>query len=128
MTDHTHPLLAGVRYDAAGLVPVITQDYRTGEVMMMAWMNHASLAETLATGRLCYWSRSRQEFWRKGDTSGHVQTLVEMRLDCDGDTILALIEQTGAACHTGASNCFYRAAQDGALVDVPPARFGALQK
>jgi phosphoribosyl-AMP cyclohydrolase len=123
-----HPLLDGVRFDAAGLVPVITQDHRTGEVMMMAWMNRASLVETLKTGRLCYWSRSRQELWRKGDTSGHVQHLIEMRLDCDGDTLLALIEQTGAACHTGASNCFYRVARDGSLVDVPPARFGAQQR
>lgn len=128
MTDDMHPLLDGVRFDAAGLIPVITQDHRTGEVMMMAWMNRASLIETLKTGRLCYWSRSRQELWRKGDTSGHVQHLIEMRLDCDGDALLALIEQTGAACHTGASNCFYRAPRDGGLVDVPPARFGALQR
>jgi len=127
MADQAKTLLDGVRFDAAGLVPVITQEHRTGEVMMMAWMNRESLEETMKTGRLCYWSRSRQELWRKGETSGHVQKLVEMRMDCDGDTLLALIEQTGAACHTGASNCFYQAAADGALIDVPPARFGAMQ-
>ena len=127
MADEAKTLLDAVRFDAAGLVPVITQEHRTGEVMMMAWMNRESLEETMKTGRLCYWSRSRQELWRKGETSGHVQKLIEMRVDCDGDTLLALIEQTGAACHTGASNCFYRAATGDALVDVIPARFGAMQ-
>jgi phosphoribosyl-AMP cyclohydrolase len=127
MADEANTLVDAVRFDAAGLVPVITQEHRTGEVMMMAWMNRESLVETMKTGRLCYWSRSRQELWRKGDTSGHVQKLVEMRVDCDGDTLLALIEQTGAACHTGASNCFYRAAAGETLVVVTPARFGAMQ-
>jgi len=75
---------------------------------MLAWMNRESLAETLRTGRVCYWSRSRREFWRKGDTSGHIQQLVEARLDCDGDTVLLVVDQTGAACHTGRRTCFYR--------------------
>ncbi|MGC8469670.1 MAG: phosphoribosyl-AMP cyclohydrolase [Acetobacteraceae bacterium] len=99
-----------IRFDAAGLVPVIAQDAGDGTVLMLAWMNRAAVAETLATGRVCYWSRSRRALWRKGETSGHVQRLVEMRLDCDGDTLLLLVEQTGPACHTGHRSCFYRAA------------------
>lgn len=102
-------LLEAVRYDAHGLVACIAQQHDTGEVLMMAWMNRAALAETLATGRVCYWSRSRQALWRKGETSGQVQRLVDIRLDCDGDTLLALVEQTGVACHTGRRSCFYRA-------------------
>ncbi|MEM1048279.1 MAG: phosphoribosyl-AMP cyclohydrolase [Pseudomonadota bacterium] len=99
--------LSRVRFNADGLVPAIAQQRDTGEVLMMAWMSADSLAETLRTGRVCYWSRSRQEFWRKGDTSGHVQHLVEARLDCDGDTILLVVDQTGAACHTGRRTCFF---------------------
>ncbi len=99
--------LSRVRFNADGLVPAIAQQKDTGEVLMMAWMSADSLAETLRTGRVCYWSRSRQEFWRKGDTSGHVQHLVEARLDCDGDTILLVVDQTGAACHTGRRTCFF---------------------
>ena len=102
-------LLDAVRYDAHGLVACIAQQHDTGEVLMMAWMNRAALAETLATGRVCYWSRSRQALWRKGETSGQVQHLVDIRLDCDGDALLALVEQTGVACHTGRRSCFYRA-------------------
>jgi phosphoribosyl-AMP cyclohydrolase len=97
-----------VRFNAQGLVPVIAQQHDTGEVLMMAWMNAASLAETLATGQVCYWSRSRQSLWRKGETSGHRQRLVECRLDCDGDALLLLVEQQGPACHTGARSCFFR--------------------
>ena len=100
--------LDDVRFNEAGLVPAVAQSYDTGEVLMMAWMNRETLAETLRTGRACYWSRSRQAYWRKGDTSGHIQQVRECRLDCDGDTILLLIEQTGAACHTGARSCFFR--------------------
>ena len=81
---------------------------------MLAWMNREAVAETLATGRVCYWSRSRGALWRKGETSGQVQRLVELRVDCDGDTLLLLVEQTGVACHTGRRTCFYRAARDGA--------------
>jgi phosphoribosyl-AMP cyclohydrolase len=116
-------ILDAVAFDERGLVAVIAQEHRTGEVLMMAWMNRDALAETLATGRVCYWSRSRRALWRKGETSGHVQRLVELRVDCDGDTLLALVEQTGPACHTGASDCFYRAARGGSLVEVAPARF-----
>lgn len=100
--------LEAVTFDARGLVPAVAQQYDTGEVLMVAWMNAASLAETLATGRVTYWSRSRGELWRKGDTSGHVQRLVDLRVDCDGDTLLVLVDQTGPACHTGRRSCFYR--------------------
>ncbi len=107
-----------IRFDAAGLVPAIAQQHDTGEVLMVAWMNAAALAETLATGRVCYWSRSRQALWRKGETSGQAQRLVELRLDCDGDTLLLLVDQVGAACHTGQRSCFFRAVRDGALVEI----------
>ncbi len=107
-----HPDLP-IRYDADGLVPAIAQQHDTGEVLMMAWMNAASVAETLETGRVCYWSRSRKAFWRKGETSGQVQSLVELRIDCDGDTLLLLVDQVGAACHTGQRSCFHRAVREG---------------
>lgn len=97
-----------VRYNAAGLVPVIAQQFNTREVLMMAWMNETALKETLFSKRMCYFSRSRQTLWRKGETSGHTQVLKELRIDCDGDTLLALVDQTGAACHTGNRTCFYR--------------------
>jgi phosphoribosyl-AMP cyclohydrolase len=96
-------------YDAAGLIPAVAQQHDTGEVLMVAWMNADSVAQTLAEGRVVYWSRSRQAFWRKGDTSGHVQRLVEMRMDCDRDTLLLLVDQTGPACHTGWRSCFFTA-------------------
>lgn len=98
---------ASLTYDSAGLIPAIAQDEASGEVLMMAWMNAASVAETLETGRVTYWSRSRQELWRKGETSGHVQGLVEMRVDCDRDCLLLLVRQTGPACHTNRRSCFY---------------------
>lgn len=101
-------LLRSVRFNADGLVPVIAQQYDTGEVLMMAWANETALKETLQTRRMCYFSRSRQQLWRKGETSGHTQKLIEIRIDCDGDTLLALIDQTGAACHTNNRSCFYR--------------------
>jgi phosphoribosyl-AMP cyclohydrolase len=100
-------------FDKAGLVPVIAQEAATGEVLMLAWMNAEAVARTLATGRVTYWSRSRQEFWVKGETSGHVQRLVELRLDCDRDALLALVEQEGPACHTGRRSCFYTALRGG---------------
>ena len=109
---------ASLTYDAAGLIPAIAQDHATGEVLMLAWMNPESVARTLATGRVTYWSRSRQAFWAKGETSGHVQELVEMRVDCDGDTLLMKVRQTGPACHTGARSCFFRTVRDGALVEA----------
>ena len=95
------------RFDSKGLIPAIAQQYDTGEVLMMAWMNKESIAESLATGHVCYWSRSRQAFWRKGESSGNVQKLIEMRIDCDGDTLLCKVDQTGPACHTDRTNCFY---------------------
>ncbi len=107
-----------VEFDANGLVPAIAQQHDTGEVLMVAWMNAESLAETLATGQVCYWSRSRRALWRKGETSGQLQRLVELRIDCDGDALLLLVDQTGAACHTGQRSCFYRAVRDGELVEI----------
>ncbi len=107
---------ASLRFDAQGLIPCVAQDHATGEVLMLAWMNEASVAATLATGKVTYWSRSRGEFWVKGATSGHHQRLVELRLDCDRDSLLALVEQTGPACHTGRRSCFYTAVRDGAEV------------
>jgi phosphoribosyl-AMP cyclohydrolase len=100
-------------YDAQGLIPAIAQDHATGEVLMLAWMNAASVERTLTTGRVTYWSRSRAEFWEKGATSGHVQRLVDMRVDCDRDALLLRVEQTGPACHTNRRSCFYTAVRDG---------------
>ena len=105
-------------YDANGLIPVIAQDHGSGEVLMLAWMNAEAVARTLATGRVTYWSRSRSSFWVKGETSGHVQKLVELRLDCDRDCLLALVEQAGPACHTNRRSCFYTALRDGAEVEL----------
>lgn len=105
-------------YDDRGLIPAIAQDDRTGEVLMLAWMNADAVARTLETGRVTYWSRSRQAFWVKGETSGHVQKLVEMRVDCDRDCLLMLIEQTGPACHTNRRTCFYTALRDGAETEL----------
>ena len=104
--------IASLRLDANGLIPAVAQA-RDGAVLMLAWMNAESLAETLATGQVTYWSRSRQEFWRKGDTSGHVQRLIELRVDCDRDCLLLIVDQTGPACHTDRPSCFYTAVRDG---------------
>jgi len=114
----SNSIIDAITFDANGLVPAIAQQHDTGEVLMMAWMTRESVAETLATGRVCYFSRSRGKLWRKGETSGQQQRLVELRLDCDGDTILLLVHQDGVACHTGRRDCFYRAARDGALVEI----------
>jgi len=105
-------------YDARGLIPAIAQDAGSGEVLMLAWMNAEAVAETLATGRVTYWSRSRQSFWRKGETSGHVQRLVELRVDCDRDCLLMLVEQTGPACHTNRRACFFTAIREGREVEI----------
>ncbi|WCQ99967.1 phosphoribosyl-AMP cyclohydrolase [Paracoccus aestuarii] len=107
-----------LKYDAAGLLPAIAQDADSGEVLMMAWMNADAVAQTLRTGRVTYWSRSRQAFWIKGESSGHVQELVEMRVDCDRDCLLVLVRQTGPACHTNRRSCFYTALRDGAEVEI----------
>jgi phosphoribosyl-AMP cyclohydrolase len=120
-------LLALVSFNADGLVPAIAQQHDTGEVLMMAWMNRDAINETLSTGRVCYYSRSRAGLWRKGETSGQVQHLKELRVDCDGDTLLLLVDQKGVACHTGRRSCFYRAARDGTVatileVETPPER------
>ncbi|PTQ67997.1 phosphoribosyl-AMP cyclohydrolase [Celeribacter persicus] len=109
---------AQLKYDEKGLVPAIAQDHATGEILMMAWMNEAAVRKTLETGKVTYWSRSRQAFWIKGETSGHVQTLVDFRFDCDSDCILVLVEQTGPACHTNRRSCFYRAVRDGEAVEL----------
>ena len=109
---------ASLKYDANGLIPAIAQDHRSGEVLMMAWMNAQSLRRTLDSGRVTYWSRSRQTFWAKGETSGHVQKLVELRIDCDRDCLLLLVEQIGPACHTNRRSCFYSALRDDAEVEI----------
>jgi phosphoribosyl-AMP cyclohydrolase len=119
MTGTTHDeLLALVSFNADGLVPAIAQQHDTGEVLMMAWMNRAAIDETLTTGRVCYYSRSRAGLWRKGETSGQIQHLKELRVDCDGDTLLLLVDQTGVACHTGRRSCFYRAAKDDTIATI----------
>lgn len=99
--------IENLTFNAAGLIPVITQCHRSGQVLMQAWMNQLAIERTLATKRMTYWSRSRGDFWIKGETSGHIQVLKAMRFDCDGDAILCLIEQVGPACHTGRESCFY---------------------
>ncbi|CBL45269.1 Phosphoribosyl-AMP cyclohydrolase [gamma proteobacterium HdN1] len=103
----TKEVLDALRFGSDGLLPAIAQQYDTGEVLMMAWMNREALEETLANKQVCYWSRSRQRLWRKGEESRQVQQLVELRTDCDGDTLLLLVDQTGPACHTGRASCFY---------------------
>lgn len=104
------------RYDSNGLIAALAQDHATGEVLMLAWMNAEALKLTLETGQATYWSRSRNKLWRKGEESGHVQRVIETRIDCDQDAVLLRVEQTGAACHTGQRTCFYRVVgADGAL-------------
>ncbi len=105
-------------FDDKGLIPAIAQQESTGEVLMMAWMNSDAVARTLDTGRVTYWSRSRQAFWIKGETSGHTQELVEMRIDCDRDCLLVIVRQSGAACHTMRRTCFYTAVRDGEEVEI----------
>ncbi len=105
-------------YDANGLIPCIAQDHASGEVLMFAWMNAEAVAQSLATGRVTYWSRSRAAFWVKGETSGHVQRLVDLRIDCDRDCLLALVDQTGPACHTNRRSCFFTAIRAGEEVEL----------
>ena len=107
-----------LKFDDKGLIPAIAQDNETGEVLMMAWMNLEAVEKTLGTRRVTYWSRSRQSFWIKGETSGHVQELVDFRFDCDKDCLLVLIRQTGAACHTNRRTCFYTAVRNGEEVEL----------
>ena len=124
--DAVAAVTAALAFNADGLVPAIAQQHDTGEVLMLAWMNRDAVAETLRTGRVCYWSRSRSVLWRKGETSGQVQALVEFRFDCDADTVLLRVDQTGVACHTGRRSCFFNAVRDGRIetiaeVEVDPA-------
>ena len=107
-----------LKFNADGLIPAVAQDATSGEVLMLAWMNAESIEKTLETGQVTYWSRSRQSFWVKGETSGHLQRLVEMRLDCDRDCLLVRVDQTGPACHTGRRSCFYTSVQEGVEVEV----------
>ena len=102
-----------LKFDTNGLIPAIVQEATTGRVLMMAWMNRASLEKTIATGKTHFWSRSRQKFWMKGESSGHTQSVTDIAFDCDGDTLLIQVEQIGAACHEGYKSCFFRSAQDG---------------
>lgn len=113
--------ISALQYNRDGLIPAIAQQHDTGEVLMMAWMNAKSIQETLNTGRVCYWSRSRQKYWRKGEKSGQIQMLKAMRFDCDNDTILLMVDQTGPACHTGRKTCFYKLVQDQkVIIDSKP--------
>lgn len=114
-------LLDHVRWNDAGLIPAIAQDAHTGDVLMLAWMNETALRETLHTGQVCYWSRSRQSYWRKGETSGNRQGLIEARLDCDGDALLLRVEQKGPACHTLRPSCFYfsLSASEATIITAP---------
>jgi phosphoribosyl-AMP cyclohydrolase len=113
-------LLGAIAFDRDGLVPAVAQQHDSGEVLMLAWMNRDALLKTLETGEAHYWSRSRRELWRKGQQSGQRQRLVELRVDCDGDALLLLVDQTGVACHTGRRSCFYRVERSGALETIRP--------
>ena len=114
------PALTAISFNEHGLVPAIAQQHDSGEVLMMAWMNREAVAETLVTGRVCYYSRSRGKLWRKGESSGQQQRLVDLRVDCDGDTVLLMVDQTGVACHTGRRTCFYTAIRADGATEVAP--------
>jgi len=118
-------LWEALRFDDDGLIAAIAQQHETGEVLMLAWMNRESIRETIETGQVCYWSRSRATLWRKGERSGQFQRLVELRVDCDGDALLLMVDQSGVACHTGRRSCFFRALRNGDLatianIEIPP--------
>ena len=114
----TAKVLGAIAFNDDGLVPAIAQQFDSGEVLMMAWMNRDAVAETLKTGQVCYWSRSRGKLWRKGETSGQTQALKDFRWDCDADTLLVLVDQEGVACHTGRRNCFFNAVRDGDMAEI----------
>jgi phosphoribosyl-AMP cyclohydrolase len=118
MARRTAAAIAAIAFNGDGLVPAIAQQHDSGEVLMLAWMNRAAIEETLASGAVCYWSRSRGRLWRKGETSGQTQRLVEFRVDCDGDTVLLLVDQVGVACQTGRRNCFFRALRGEGLATI----------
>jgi phosphoribosyl-AMP cyclohydrolase len=111
-------LLNTIRFNDLGLVPVIAQQFDTNEVLMLAWMNSDALRETIETSRVCYWSRSRKKLWRKGEKSGQNQKLKDLRWDCDADTLLVLVDQTGVACHTGRRSCFFSALREGKIINI----------
>jgi phosphoribosyl-AMP cyclohydrolase len=117
-TDIAARVIADLSFDRDGLVPAIAQSDETGEVLMLAYMNADAVRETLESGQVCYWSRSRARLWRKGESSGHVQQLVELRYDCDNDALLLRVRQTGPACHTNRPNCFYNAVRDGVVTVI----------
>ena len=121
MAGAAREVLAAIQFNADGLVPAIAQQFDSGEVLMMAWMNRQAVMETLASGFVHYWSRSRNTLWRKGETSGQVQALKDFRWDCDNDTVLVLVEQTGVACHTGRRSCFYNAVRNGKTAEIAEA-------
>ena len=114
------PAFAALAFDKDGLVAAIAQQHDTGEVLMMAWMNREAVERTLRTGEVSYWSRSRRKLWRKGETSGQTQRLIDFQLDCDGDTVLLKVDQTGVACHTGHRACFFRSVGEGGLNEIAP--------
>ena len=116
--DVIEQTLSKIAFDKDGLVPAIAQQHDSGEVLMMAWMNGESIRETLATGRVCYWSRSRGKLWRKGESSGQEQALKSLRIDCDGDTLLVQVDQVGVACHTGRRTCFFTGVGADGLTEV----------
>ena len=118
MTEIPAEILEALAFDANGLICAIAQQHDTGEVLMQAWMDREAVARTLESREVWYWSRSRKKLWRKGETSGQIQTLVDLRVDCDGDAILLLVDQKGVACHTGRRDCFYRAARGGRLTEI----------
>ena len=105
-------VIENLTFDERGMIPAVVHDAENGDVLMMAWMNRESIERTIAEGRTVFWSRSRQELWRKGDTSGHVQHVQELRVDCDADVLLVRVHQEGAACHTGERTCFFRTLED----------------
>jgi phosphoribosyl-AMP cyclohydrolase len=116
--DPIERALAAIKFGPDGLVPAVAQQHDTGEILMLAWMNRDAVRASLSEGHACYWSRSRARLWRKGETSGQVQLLRELRLDCDGDAVLLLVDQQGVACHTGRRSCFFQAWRDGAWVII----------
>ena len=116
--EAAHGIAEAIRFDDRGLVTAVAQQHDSGEVLMVAWMNRDAVAETLTTGRVCYYSRSRQSLWRKGETSGQVQRLVDFRWDCDADTLLLLVDQEGVACHTGRRACFFNAVRHGRAAEI----------
>lgn len=111
-------IIENLKFDANGLIAAIAQQHDTGEVLMLAWMNQDAVIETIQTGRVCYFSRSRNKLWRKGETSGQVQKLIEMRIDCDADALLLLVDQQGVACHTGRRSCFYKAVRGSEIIEI----------